>query len=66
MRPNAITLVMVRPHEMTLHLLMEIHNGVISTTTEVWNILVASKEGDLAAVKQMVRNCPELIYAQYN
>ena len=45
---------------------MEIHNGVISSTTAVWDILVASYNGDLKAVKQMVAACPELIYAQYN
>jgi len=45
---------------------MEISNGVLSTTTHVWNILVASRDGNLQRVKELVHECPELIYAQYN
>jgi len=45
---------------------MQVVNGVISSTTNVWNILVASKNGDLTKVKQMLEKCQELIYAQYN
>jgi ankyrin repeat protein len=33
---------------------------------KVWNILLSSRNGDLETVKQMVNECPELIYAQYN
>lgn len=57
---------MIQPYEMQLHLPMEIPNGVISTTTKVWEILVASKNGDLNAVQQLAAECPELLYAQYN
>lgn len=45
---------------------MELANSVMSTTTEVWEILIASKNGDLDKIKKMVDECPELIYAQYN
>lgn len=45
---------------------MDLSNGVSSTTTNVWDILVASRNGDLGRVKQLVDTCPELIYAQYN
>lgn len=45
---------------------MELANGALSTTTNVWNILVASKKGDLSTIQKMVAECPELIYAQYN
>ncbi len=57
---------MIQPGEMKLNLPMEISNGVISTTTKVWDILVASKNGDLKTVKKTLEECPELIYAQYN
>ena len=57
---------MIQPKELKLELPMEVANGVLSTTTKVWNILVASKNGDLEAVKKMVDESPELIYAQYN
>lgn len=45
---------------------MSLAGGVVSTTTQVWNVLVASKNGDLAEVKRLVRVCPALVYAQYN
>jgi ankyrin repeat protein len=57
---------MIQPKELKPDLPMEIANGVISTTTKVWDILVASRDGDSGAVKKMVDECPELIYAQYN
>lgn len=57
---------MVQPHEMKLNLPMKLSKEVVSTTTKVWNILVASKNGNLEEVKHLVRECPELIFAQYN
>ena len=57
---------MIQPYEMSLGLPMEVADKVLSTTDKVWRILVASRDGDLAAVKRMVADCPELIYAQYN
>ncbi len=57
---------MIQPHEMKLNLPMKLSNEVVSTTTKVWNILVASKNGNLEEVKHLVKECPELIYAQYN
>jgi ankyrin repeat protein len=32
----------------------------------VWEILVASKEGNLAKIKELAGECAELVYAQYN
>ena len=57
---------MIQPNELKLELPMKLSNEVVSTTTKVWNILSASYKGDLEAVKKMVDDCPELIYAQYN
>jgi uncharacterized protein len=57
---------MIQPNELKLNLPMELSNGVMSTTTKVWNVLAASKNGDLDTVKKMVEECPELIYSQYN
>lgn len=45
---------------------MQLSNGSMSTTTKVWDILVASKNGNLDIIKKMIDECPELIYAQYN
>ena len=57
---------MLQPIELKLNLPMKLSNNVVSTTTKVWNILVASKRGDLEAVKRMADGCHELLYAQYN
>ncbi|HEX6848498.1 MAG TPA: ankyrin repeat domain-containing protein [Chitinophagaceae bacterium] len=57
---------MIQPHEMKLGLPMKLCNGAVSTTTKVWDVLVASKNGNLEQVKRLVSDCPELIYAQYN
>jgi len=45
---------------------MQLSNGVISTTTEVWNMLNSGSRGDIEAIRQQVKACPELAYAQYN
>lgn len=57
---------MLQPVEMQAVLPMTIHDGVSSLTTKVWEILTASRDGDLAKVKAMVAECHELLYAQYN
>jgi len=57
---------MLRPHELILNLPMVVADGALSTTGKVWDILVASKNGDLDIVKKLVSECPGLIYAQYN
>lgn len=57
---------MIQPPELKLDLPMKLSNGVVSTTTKVWDVLKASYDGDLARVEQLVDECPELAYAQYN
>jgi len=57
---------MIQPTEMKLNLPMVVANKVISTTSKVWNILVASRNGNLQEVKYLVNECPELIFSQYN
>lgn len=57
---------MLQPVELQFDLPMQLSNGVVSTTTKVWEILVASKNGDLETVKTLGNDCPELLYAQYN
>jgi len=57
---------MIQPVEMKTTLPMELSNGVVSTTTNVWNMLVASRDGNLEKVKALAAQCAELVYAQYN
>lgn len=57
---------MIQPSELTSELPVTVSNGALSTTTKLWEILVASRNGDLATVEKMVADCPDLIYGQYN
>jgi len=57
---------MIQPIELRTELPMKLANNVVSTTTKVWEILVASKNGDLERVKKLGNECHELLYAQYN
>jgi uncharacterized protein len=57
---------MLQPHELRLHLPVSLSNDAMATTTQVWNILVASRDGNIHRVKELVAECPQLIYAQYN
>lgn len=57
---------MIRPNEMQSNVPMDLSDGVVSTTAKVWDILVASRDGNIDKVKELVDDCPELIYAQYN
>lgn len=57
---------MIQPNELKLNLPMQLSNGARSTTTKVWDILVASKNGNLEIIEKLTEQCPELIYAQYN
>lgn len=57
---------MLQPPELKLNLPIKLASGVISNTSKVWEILVASKVGNLDGIQNLVAECPELIYAQYN
>jgi hypothetical protein len=57
---------MTQPSELKQTLPMELSNGIVSTTTQVWEVLAASRNGDLPRVKELVTECPELVFAQYN
>lgn len=57
---------MIQPNDLKLNLRMKLSNGVESTTTKVWEALSAAKNGALGNIMELVAECPELIYAQYN
>ena len=57
---------MIQPDELKLDLPMTIANDVVTTTTKVWEILTASRDGDLVRTRHLVSEAPELAYAQYN
>ncbi len=45
---------------------MTLHGGASSTTTEVWEMLSASREGDLDRMPQLIARRPELSTCQFN
>ena len=57
---------MIQPPELKLNLPVKLSNEAMTTTAAVWKMIVASKNGDLVTMKELVEECPELIYAQYN
>jgi ankyrin repeat protein len=57
---------MIQPIEMQRTLPMTLHGGVVSTTTRVWEMLCASRDGDLDRVMQLVSEQPQLSTCQYN
>jgi hypothetical protein len=57
---------MIQPVEMRQTLPMSLHDGVVSTTTKVWEMLRASWEGDLNLVKQKIAECPQFGTCEFN
>lgn len=57
---------MIRPLEMKENRPMLLHGGVVSTTSDVWNILEASRHGDLDRVRALVERCTALLTCQYD
>lgn len=57
---------MIQPLEMKETHLIKLHAGGISTTTEVWNTLSASFDGDVSRVAALVDSNPQLLTCQYD
>jgi ankyrin repeat protein len=57
---------MIQPFEMKETRPMALHDGVVSTTTDVWKMLTASQYGDLDSVKELAQRCQALISCQYD
>ena len=57
---------MIQPLEMKETHPIRLHDGGVSTTTEVWNMLSASFEGDLSRVAALVDRSRGLLTCQYD
>jgi uncharacterized protein len=57
---------MIQPVEMRQTLPMTLHGDSSSTTTEVWEMLTASRDGNLARVTELLTKRPELATCQFN
>jgi hypothetical protein len=45
---------------------IKLHDGGVATTTDVWNMLTASRDGNLDRVKELVQRSPALLTCQYD
>ena len=57
---------MILPAEMKESHPIRLHDGGVSTTTEVWEMLKASFDGDLSRVKALLDRSPGLLTCQYD
>src|SRR5262249_46596150 len=57
---------MIQPFELKETRPMELHDGVVSTTTDVWIMLTASRDGDRDRVKELAQRCPALLTCEYD
>jgi len=57
---------MIQPVEMRATRPMTLHGGAVSTTTDVWDMLSACREGDLARVLRLLAREPALATCQFN
>jgi hypothetical protein len=57
---------MLHPVELRVTLPMELPDGVYGTTTQVWQMLVASRAGDEAAIRDLAGVTPQLVRCEYN
>ena len=57
---------MIQPLEMKESHPIKLHDGGVSTTTEVWNMLSASFDADLSRVQALLDRSPRLLTCQYD
>ena len=57
---------MIQPLEMKESRPIKLHDGGVSTTTDVWNMLSASLDGDLDRVQALADRSPRLLTCQYD
>ena len=57
---------MIQPEELKSPLPIKLSDNVVSTTSKVWEVLQAAYHGDLVLLKKLEKECPGLMYAQYN
>ena len=57
---------MIQPSEMKAKRPMLQHGGVVSTTTDVWEMLTACRAGDLNRAQALASQCPALATCQYD
>src|SRR5438309_2149991 len=57
---------MKKPVEMKKPYPIELHDGGVATTVDVWNMLTASRDGDLEQVNGLAASNPGLLTCQFD
>jgi ankyrin repeat protein len=57
---------MIRPIELGVDYQIDLSYGERAGSFQVWEMLIASRNGDFEKVKELSKDCPGLLYAQYN
>jgi len=57
---------MTQPPELKTNRPIQLLGGVMATTTEVWQMLSASRDGDLKRVQALAEQCPALLTCKYD
>jgi hypothetical protein len=64
--PLNLTSRMIQPIEMRAALPVRLHDGVVTTTTKVWDMLTSCLDGDLEHATALVAECSGLVRCDYN
>lgn len=54
------------PIEMRTPYPVELQDHVYSTTTDVWDVLTSTRDGNLDRVNELISRCPSLVHCDYN
>jgi ankyrin repeat protein len=54
------------PIEMRTTFPMKLQDGVMTTTTMVWDVLAAARDGRLDRLEDLIATCPSLVHCDYN
>ena len=57
---------MIQPIEFRTTAPEQLPGGYTSTTTEIWQMFQACREGELSVVQHLVEPCPGLVHCDFN
>ena len=66
LEPLDVTVRMIQPVEIRANLPVKLRQGALTTTSDVWRMLSACREGDCARVHALLDRCPHLVLCDYN
>ena len=64
--PEDLGATMIQPVEMRTRFTVRLFDGSVTTTTDVWQMLEASRQGNFETVISLASECPALVRCAYN